>query len=217
MPKTDLISLSGRKVGQINLPGEIFGVKVNEDLVAQAVRVYLSNQRQARSRAKHRGEVTGSRRKIWQQKGLGRARHGDRYAPIFVGGGKAHGPAGNQNYRLKMTKKMKKKALFSALSAKLKEGQVLVVKDLGKVEPKTKKMVEVLKKISPLKEKNKNWKLTLVLPENVENVIRAGKNIKGVKIALAGLLNTYEVLNAGKIILMEESVAKLKETFLPKT
>jgi len=208
MPKVDLVTVAGRKSGKIDLPKEIFAAKVNEPLMAQAVRVYLANQRKSKAKVKTRGEVRGSRRKIWRQKGTGRARHGDRYAPIFVGGGRAHGPTGEENYKLKMSKKMRKAALFSALTSKLREDKILVVKGLEKVGPKTKEMAGILEKLT------KDKKLTIVLPGVIENIIRAARNIKGARLAQANLLNTYQVLNGGKIILMKESVDKLKETFL---
>ena len=212
MPKADLYTITGRKSGQKSLPKEIFGAPINKQLMAQAVRVYLSNQRRAKAKTKTRAEVRGSRRKIWRQKGTGRARHGDRYAPIFVGGGRAHGPTGKENYKLKMSKAMKKKALFSALTIKLKEKEVIAIKGLTKIEPKTKEMAKVITSL-PLKEKKK---VLLVLPEILENVIRAGRNLAGVELAQANQLNTYQVLKHGQLVFMEESIKKLKETFLGK-
>lgn len=217
MPKVDILTITGRKSGKIDLPKEIFAAKVNDQLMAQAVRVYLANQRRAKAKVKTRAEVKGSRRKIWRQKGTGRARHGDRYAPIFVGGGRAHGPTGEESYKLKLSKKMRKMALFSALTSKFKQDEILVVKGLEKVEPKTKKMVEILKKLTKnWKLETRNWKLTIVLPEVIDNVVRGARNIKGVSLTQANLLNTYRVLNGGKFILMKESIDKLKETFLKK-
>lgn len=223
MPKVDLLTITGRKSGKIDLPKEIFAAKINEQLMTQAVRVYLANQRKAKAKVKTRGEVRGSRRKIWRQKGTGRARHGDRYAPIFVGGGRAHGPTGEEKYQLKMSKKMRRQALFSALTSKFKEGEILVVKGLEKVKPKTKEMVGVLARVTNRKlatakaqKEAKTQKILLVLPEVVENVMRAARNIKEVSLAQVSLLNTYQVLNGGKLILMKESVDKLKETFLKK-
>ncbi len=202
-------------MGTIELPKEIFGAKVNKDLMAQAVRVYLSNQRKARAKVKKRSEIRGSRRKIWRQKGTGRARHGDRYAPIFVGGGVAHGPTGRQNWKRKLTKKMRRGALFSALTSKLKANEVFVVKGLEKVEPKTRKMAQVLEKLTKnWKLETKDWKLTIVLPDALENVIRAGRNIPNLNLRQANLLNTYEALNGGTLIFMKDSIDKLKETFL---
>lgn len=210
MPKIDLYTISGTKSGQIELPKEIFAAKINSPLMAQAVRVYLSNQRLGLAKAQTRSEVNRTKAKWFRQKGTGHARHGARSAPIFVGGGKAHGPSGEQNYHLKMSKAMKKKALFSALSAKLKEGKVLVVKDLAKVEPKTAKMAKMLESLKFKKE------ILLVLPQKLENVFRAARNMAQINLAQADLLNTYEVLNGGQILLMAESVEKLEEVFLGK-
>jgi len=216
-------NVKGKKTGKIQLPKEIFGAKINEPLMAQAVRVYQANQRKARAKAKTRGEVTGSGRKIYRQKGTGRARHADRYAPIFVGGGKAHGPRGIKNLRLKMPKKMRRKALFSALTVKLKEKAVIVVEGLEKIEPKTKEMVKIIQNLTRLPDgqgfKMQNGKLkekiSLVLPQSIENVVRSARNMSGLKLSQVNLLNTYEVVNGGKMIFTKESVKKLREIFLP--
>jgi large subunit ribosomal protein L4 len=217
MPRVDVYTIAGTKSGQIELPREIFAAKINQPLMAQAVRVYLSNQRQSLAKAQTRSEVNRTKAKWFRQKGTGRARHGARSAPIFVGGGKAHGPTGKQNYHLKMSKSMKKKALFSALTTKLRDGEVLVVKDMGKIEPKTKKMVELLNKLMKnWKLETGNWKLMIILPSKLENVLRAARNLQGVNLIQVNLLNTYEVLNGGQVLLMEESVEKLKEVFLGK-
>lgn len=210
MPKADLYTITGRKSGQLSLPKDIFGAPINEQLMVQAVRAYLFNQRKAKAKTKTRAEIRGSRRKIWRQKGTGRARHGDKYAPIFVGGGRAHGPTGEENYKLKMSKAMKRRALFSALTSKLKEKEVIVIKGLAKIEPKTREMAKTITGL-PLKEKKK---VLLVLPGILENVIRAGRNLAGVKLAQASQLNTYQVLNHDQLVFMEESIDKLKETFL---
>src|SRR6185437_7247197 len=114
----DVVGIDGKVTGKIALPGEIFGEKLNKALLAQAVRVYLANQRQGNASTKTRGEVDGSTRKIYRQKGTGRARHGSVRAPIFVHGGIAHGPK-PRDFSLTMPQKMKQKALFSALSTKL--------------------------------------------------------------------------------------------------
>lgn len=214
MPKVNVYNTKGETTGKVTLPKEVFGAKINEQLMAQAVRVYLANQRRARAKTKARGEVIGSGRKIYRQKGTGRARHGDRYAPIFVGGGIAHGPRGEVK-RLKMPKKMKRLALFSALTSKLKAKNVIVMKGLEKIKPKTKEMTKMMQN---LKCKMKNGKLrekiSLVLPEKIESVVRAARNIANLKLIQANLLNTYEVLNGGKLIFARDSIKKLKETFL---
>ncbi|PIU33131.1 50S ribosomal protein L4 [Candidatus Shapirobacteria bacterium CG07_land_8_20_14_0_80_39_12] len=208
MPKVDLYTLSGTKSGQMELPKEIFAAKINEPLMAQAVRVYLSNQRKAQAKVKSRGEIAKTTAKWFRQKGTGRARHGARSAPIFVGGGVAHGPTGEQNYQLKMPKKMKKQALFSALTSKFKTNEVLVIKDLAKIEPKTKKMKTILEKLA------KDNKATIILSEKLENVARAARNLKGLNLSQANQLNPYEVLNGGQLIFMKEAVEKLKEKWI---
>jgi large subunit ribosomal protein L4 len=211
MPKIDLYTSTGKKSGQLDLPKEIFAAPVNEQLMTQAVRVYLSNQRRAGAKTKTRGEIRGSTRKIWRQKGTGRARHGDRYAPIFVGGGRAHGPTGEENYKLRMSKPMKRRALLSALTSKLKDKKVVAVKGLAKIEPKTKEMAKV---IDSLKLNKKDKKILLVLPKILKNVLRAAGNITEVELVQANQLNTYQILNCDQIIFMEKSINRLKETFL---
>jgi len=216
--KTNLYNLKGEKTDTVNLPDAIFKAKVNKKLMTQAVRVYLSNQRQSPAKAKTRGEVNYSTRKIYKQKGTGRARHGDRKAPIFVHGGKAHGPTGTQNYHLKLNKNMRKLSLFSALTSKLKGKELIVISGMEKIEPKTKNMAKVLlnikNKIAKIKNTNKKLKMTIILPNTMESIIRAGRNIQRLNLMQANSLNTYEILNGGLILLMDSSIDVLKKTFL---
>src|SRR5258708_4404168 len=158
---------AGKEVETMSLPEEIFGAKINKVLMAQAVRVYLANQRQGNASTKTRGEVAGSTRKIYKQKGTGRARHGGIRAPIFVKGGIAHGPK-PQDHSLAMPKKMKRVALFSALTAKLADGQIKVISGLETLEPKTKVMMQTLNNFG-LAEKKAN--ILLVMPDNNEKVM----------------------------------------------
>lgn len=211
MIKVDVYSVDGKKQDKkITLPAEIFEGKVNEVLISQAIRVYLSNQRKARAQAKTRSEVRGTRAKVWRQKGTGRARHGDRFAPIFVGGGRAHGPKGNENYKLRLSKKLRKQALFSSLAKSARQERIVVVEGLSKMEPKTKSMNSLLKGIGI------NKKAVIILPEVIENAIRAGNNIKNLEFFQANQLNTYEILNAGKLIFMKESLDLIKKHYLTK-
>lgn len=203
----------GKVVESFSLPKEIFGIVVNNQLIAQAVRVYLSNQRRGTVKTKSRGEVNISTRKIYKQKGTGRARHGAASAPIFVGGGIAFGPR-PRDYSLKLSKKMKRLALFCALSAKLKAGEIKLIQGLEKIEPKTKNMVVIINNLS-LNEKNK--KILLVTPKagkDFENIVKASRNIKGVRVTSANLLTTYEILANKKILFMKNSIETVKETFL---
>src|SRR3989338_2709122 len=141
-----VFDIKGKVAGHIELPSEIFGAKVNNSLMSQAVRVYLANQRQGTVKTKDRGEVNATTKKIWQQKGTGRARHGSKRAPLFVGGGVAFGPK-PRDFSLTISKKMKKNALFSALSSKLKENEIKILKGLEAVTPKTKIMNGILKNL----------------------------------------------------------------------
>lgn len=198
----------GAKAGSMSLPKEIFGAKINKPLMAQAVRVYLANQRQGNASTLTRGEVTGSTKKIYRQKGTGNARHGGKRAPIFVKGGVAHGPH-PKDYNLSLPKKMRKAALISALSLRAKDGEIKVLSGLSKMEPKTKNMANLFKKIT---EENKNKKILLVTsasPKDLGNVYKAGRNIENVQILSANLLNTYEVLKYKNLLFMKESIEVL--------
>ncbi|PIP74376.1 MAG: 50S ribosomal protein L4, partial [Candidatus Levybacteria bacterium CG22_combo_CG10-13_8_21_14_all_35_11] len=192
---------------------EIFGAKINKVLLAQAVRVYLANQRKGTHSTKTRGEVEGSTAKIYRQKGTGRARHGSKRAPIFVKGGVVFGPK-PRDYSLKLPKKMRRLALFSSLTTKKDEGKIVVLSGLEKIEAKTNKMADVVKNLN-LEEKNK--KILLITPDTInafENVYKATRNLKGVSIVSAKMLNTYEVLNSKTVLLMKASIEVLENNFL---
>ena len=215
--KLSVYNMAGKSVETLILPKEIFGANINTNLMTQAVRVYLANQRRGTVKTKSRGEVNISTRKIYRQKGTGRARHGAASAPIFVGGGLAFGPR-QRDYSLKLSKKMKRLALISSLSAKVKEGQIKLVSGLSKIEPKTKTMAQVLEKLDlggknlPAGKAGAN--LLLVTPNQSKdffNIIKAARNIKGVTIMPANLLNTYEVLKNKNLLLMKECMDTFKE------
>ena len=213
--KISVFNTSGKVVESYSLPKEIFGAPINTQIMTQAVRVYLANQRRGTVKTKSRGEVKISTRKIYRQKGTGRARHGAASAPIFVGGGIAFGPR-QRDYSLKLSQKMKTVALFSALSAKLKDGEIKIVSGLEKIEPKTKKMADIIGKLS-LDVKNKQT--LLVMPKggkDFENVSKAARNIQGIRILSSNLLNTYQVLQSNQILFMKNSIDAIKETFLRK-
>lgn len=199
----------GAKHGTFALPREIFGAKINNALMAQAVRVYLANQRQGSANTKTRGEVLLTTAKWYRQKGTGRARHGAKSAPIFVGGGVAHGPR-TRDFSLNLPQKMRKAALRSALSLKAQSGEIKVLSGLTKITPKTKVMSEILEKITDDSSKGRKVLLvTSAAPKDLENVYRAGRNIKNVEILNARLLNTYEVLKHKNLLFMKESVEVL--------
>lgn len=210
----EVFDITGKASGHMELPKEIFGADINKSLIAQAVRVYLANQRRGTASTKSRGEVNASSRKIWKQKGTGRARHGAVSAPIFVGGGVALGPK-PKDYSLKLPKKMKKLALISVLSSKFKSGEIKVLTGLEKVEPKTKNVAALLKSMGV-----EGKKMLLVTPDiskkGFENVYRASGNIKGMNISTASMMNAYEALDNKVIILMKQSVDTLKENLSKK-
>ena len=213
---TNIYNLQGKSTSKMSLPKTAFGLEDNPQLLAQAVRVHLSNQRKAGAKTKTRGEVRGSRIKIWRQKGTGRARHGDRYAPIFVGGGVAHGPSGEANFKKRLPKKMKAKALAVALSIKAQEKEIRVITGLEKIEGKTKEIADFLKLLTK-KEKitKKTPKFLIIVSEKMEKVFQAGRNIPNLEITLSQNVNTYQVLNNDLVLLNKEAIKKIEERINP--
>ena len=207
-----VVDTKGKSIGKLNLSDEIYALKADRMLLAQAARVYLANRRQGTAKVKSRGEVRGSGKKIWRQKGTGRARHGDRYAPIFVGGGVAHGPRGNQHVKRKMSRAMKRKALFASLSLKVKTGKLLVVDGLEKLTPKTKVMSQAIEAIS----KGERENLAIILSQNADVVKRSARNLSGVSLLSATKLNAYEILDTEILLMMKDAAKMIEETFLPK-
>jgi len=194
------------------LPKEFFGLEKNDVLVAEAVRVYLANQRRAKAKAKTRAEVSGSGRKIWRQKGTGRARHGDRYAPIFVGGGVAHGPTGRENWHLSFPQKKKMKALKVALSEKFRRGELVLIDDFSKVKKtgEAKKMLlGVLKKFSSTEEKDYQPKTTLVFAKDESKSFLPFRNLSWIKVVKVENINPYFVLNNKFLIFDQEALEQL--------
>lgn len=200
-----LFDKEGKAQGKVTLPKELFGAKVNQKLLAQSVRVYLANQREGSAKTKTRGEVEGSTRKIYRQKGTGRARHGAIRAPIFVGGGIVFGPM-PRDYHLTLTKDMKRKAIRSALSAKA--GDTVVIDGLETVEPKTKRVVKVLSGTGM------SGSTLLVVPKDSLNLVRAARNIEGVDILRATDLFPYALLTHHKIVFNKKALEESKAHFV---
>lgn len=207
----NVVGRDGKKIGTVALPKEIFQAKVNPTLMAQAVRVYLANQRSGSAHTKTRSEVKGSTRKIYRQKGTGKARHGANKAPIFVGGGIALGPR-TRDFSLTMPKQMRRRALFSALSEKLSEGNVVVVDKLQNIEGRTREIALLLKNINKL-----DSHVLFVLPKEAKMVERAARNIDTVTCLPADSLNTYEVLKNSTVVLLKDAVATMEKTYLQKS
>jgi large subunit ribosomal protein L4 len=195
-------SLAGRTSGTLSLPKEIFGKEsANNKLLAQALRVYMTNQKQHLGSTKTRGDVEGSTAKIFRQKGTGRARHGSIRAPIFVGGGIALGPK-PRKVKLNLPQKMKKAALLTALSGKAADKGVLGLSGLEKATGKTKEIAGLLKKINA-------ENALIVTGEKMDNVLRAVRNIENVDVLPANLINAYEVVRHNMLIVTKEALEKL--------
>ncbi len=197
-----VVGIDGKVKGKMALPKELFGAKVNKQLLAQAVRVYLANQRVGGASTKTRGEVEGSTRKIYRQKGTGRARHGGIRAPIFVGGGIVFGPK-PKDFHLQMPSKMKKAALASALTSQLTAGNIIVVDGLETLEPKTKIFADVLRKIGLGK------KTLLIVPKDAEHIVRSTRNLATVENMVFQNLHTYAVLAHDKIIFTKHALGSV--------
>jgi large subunit ribosomal protein L4 len=185
--------MSGRKVDEVELRPEIFEAPINMSLMHQALVRQLANARLGTHKTKSRGEVNRTKAKWYRQKGTGRARHGSRNAPIFVGGGVAHGPR-PRSYAKKMPRKMRRAALRSALSAKASEDQIVVLKDLKLDEPKTKLMAEVLNKLKI------DGSALILLSESNETVERSTRNLPNVKTLQAGYVNVRDLFKYDKVV-----------------
>jgi len=196
------LNLKGEELKDTELPAELFGVKVKPSLLAQAVRVYLSNQRQSPAKTKNRGEVSKTTAKMFRQKGTGRARHGSYAAPIFVGGGIAHGPAGDQNYHLSMPVKMKKLAFLGALTSKATDGDVRVISGADTATGKTKEVAWL------------NGKALVITTSILENFNRSIRNLAGVKVINTKLVNTYAILASKQLILTKEALKELQKQYV---
>ena len=206
MPKIDVYNIEGKKVSDIELKEEIFGIKPNENVVHRVLVNYMANQRQGTSNTKTRAEVSGGGRKPWKQKGTGRARQGSIRAPQWFKGGIALGPK-PRDYRYTINKKEKRLAIKSVLSSKVIENNLVVVDNLSFNEIKTKNMVKALDNLKV------EGKALIVLPEKNENVQKSARNIEGVKTSLVNTINVYDLLKYNKLVLTVDSVKSLEEVY----
>jgi large subunit ribosomal protein L4 len=211
--ETPIYNIEGKVVGSQVLPEEIFGIKLVPQLVAQAIRVYLANQRLGTKSTKTRSMVTGSTRKIYKQKGTGRARHGDVKAPTFIGGGVAHGPK-PKDYSLTIPKKMRRKALFSVLSEALNLGKIKVVKGLDEIQTKTRELALVFDNLGIGSKKELKGKTLLVVAADHNNILLSGRNIQNLTVMQVNQLNTYEILNHKAIVFMLDAIKTLENIFV---
>ena len=206
MPNVKVVNMTGAQVGEIALSDVIFGAEVNEAVLHAAVRAYLLNQRQGTQSTLTRSEVSGGGRKPWRQKGTGRARQGSTRSPQWTHGGIALGPK-PRSYATKMNKKVKQIALFSALSSKVANNEMIVVDSIAATEFKTKTMVAMLSAIGAGK------KSLVVLDAPNAMVVKSLSNIAGVKVAYTNTINTYDILNCNTIVFAQAAVEKLQEVY----
>ena len=202
--KADVIDITGKITEKIELPQEVFGAEINEQLIAQAILVYLANQRQGTHDTKTRAEVRGGGRKPWKQKGTGRARQGSTRAPHWKGGGIVFGPE-PRDHSLALPVKMRRQALYGALSDKFKNKKIIFVTGLADIKNKTKELAKVLEIIT-----DKTKKKLIIMPEKIESLWRAGRNIKNLNLIPARQLNPYIVMNSNLLIIMKEAINKIK-------
>jgi large subunit ribosomal protein L4 len=206
MPEIKVVNMAGAEVGAMNLSDMVFGAEVNASILHSAVRAYLMNQRQGTQSTLTRTEVSGGGRKPWRQKGSGRARQGSTRAPQWTHGGVALGPK-PRSYRVKMNKKIKRAAMFSALSSKVAASEMIVIDSIATEAYKTKTMVSMLQVVGAQR------KTLVVLPEVDCKVIKSLANIEGVKVSQYNTINVYDILNCDSMVVAKAAVEKIEEVY----
>ena len=206
MPKVSVYNVEGKKVSDVELKEEIFGIEPNEAIIHSVLVNYLANQRQGTQSTKTRAEVRGGGRKPWRQKGTGRARQGSIRAPQWIKGGIALGPK-PRSYKYTVNKKERQLAVKSMLSMKVLEQSLVVVDKLAFEEIKTKNMVSALKNLKV------TGKTLVMLSEKNENVQKSSRNIEGVKTTLVNTINVYDLLKYNNLVVTLDTVKKLEEVY----
>ncbi len=208
--KAPLYNIQAEQIGEVTLPKAVFETDPNHPLLIQSIKSYLGNQRTAYAKTKHRGEVAGTTKKMWAQKGTGRARHGSAKAPIFVGGGSAHGPRGDRNFKTTLNAQQRQVALYAALSKFAKNKSIIVVDKLSQITPKTKAAWEFIddleKKDQILAQSNRIGIITHQIPTNVK---RAFRNIPGFTLSSVTSLNPYLLVSQNFLIFSKKSITSL--------
>lgn len=205
MPKVAVYNVAGQKTGEMELNENVFGIQFNEAVVHQALVMQLASRRQGTAATKTRAQVRGGGRKPWKQKGTGRARAGTIRSPLWVGGGTVFGPQ-PRSYSFRMPRKVRRLAIKSALSAKVAEGELLVVDALGFEQPKTKQVIDLLKNFNAA-----DNKALIITAEENENVGKSSRNIEGVKAITSMGLNVFDLLHHDKILITKDAVTRIEE------
>lgn len=206
MPEIKVLNMAGSEVGTMQLSDKVFGAEVNAAVLHAAVVAYLSNQRQGTQSTLTRTEVSGGGKKPWKQKGSGRARQGSTRAPQWFHGGIALGPK-PRLYKVKLNKKVRRVAMFSALSSKVADNSMIVVDKIAATEFKTKTMAKMLADI------NAGKKSLVVLPDNEAAVVASLQNIAGVKVTQWNTLNVYDILNCDSLVVAQDAANKIQEVY----
>jgi len=209
MPVVDVIDLNNQKVGEVELADAVFGAEVNEALLYEAVRHYLAGKRAGTHKTKVRHEVAGSGKKLWKQKGTGRARMGSIRSPLWRHGGTVHGPV-PRDYSYKLPRKMQLGALRSALSARLRDGELKIISAFQFSDPKTKSVAQALARIEATK------KVLVVEASENRNLELGARNLEGVEVVRSHEVHPYHLLGATRVLLSRDAAAKLSES-LAKT
>lgn len=204
MPKLTVLDVTGKQVGDIELNDSVFGIEPNEHVIYEAVIMQRASLRQGTHATKNRSAVRGGGRKPWRQKGTGRARQGSIRSPQWVGGGTVFGPS-PRSYSYKLPKKVRRLAIKSALSAKVRDNETIVLDQLTMESPKTKAFAEVLKNLSV------NEKALIVVNDNNEATALSARNIPTVKLVTTDQVNVFDVVDSGKLILTKDAAEKLGE------
>lgn len=215
MPTVKVRDLENKEVGEINLSDEVFGVELNEALIHEAVRNFLANHRRGTVSTKTRGEVSGSGKKLWRQKGTGRARVGSIRSPLWRKGGTVHGPK-PRDWSYELPKKMRRGAIRSALSERLREGNLIVVESFSIEKPKTKEFVKVMNNFGLLTDDKKPVKTLIVDALENKNLALSSRNLPRVKVVDSSGINIYDLLYHEKLLVSKEAAEKLDQLLSPK-
>ena len=205
MANVSVFNMEGKEVGTMELNDAVFGAKVNEHLVHQAVVLQLANNRQGTQKAKTRSEVSGGGRKPWRQKGTGHARQGSTRAPQWKGGGMVFAPV-PRDYTIRLNKKEKRAALKSALTSRVQGGKFIVVDELKFDEIKTKNFKNVMNNL-------KVSKALVVLADNDQNTVLSARNIPEVKTSMVGTINVYDILKYNTVVATKAAVTSIEEVY----
>ena len=209
MPTTKVLDLANKEVGEIELPDTVFGVPLNEPLVHEAVRSFLANRRAGTSATKTRGDVSGAGRKLWRQKGTGRARIASLRSPLWKGGGNVHGPQ-PRDWSYNLPKKMRKRAMCAAISERLREGNLIIVDDWKLDGPKTKDFINTLGSLKL------TGKTLIVDSLKNTNLMLASRNVQTTKVVNSYGVNIYDLVNYQKLVLTPRTVEELAEILKPR-